>query len=110
LIWYVTGHRGSSVLFLLMIYLHAKYGIHIWSGLLKTAMKQKTNYGFYIFNASTVWRWVVNFVLRLLDMNGKSPQYPLNRRMGGTWSGSAHLREERIFCHCQGLNPGLSST
>jgi hypothetical protein len=29
LIWYVTGHRGSSVLFLLMIYLHAKYGIHI---------------------------------------------------------------------------------
>ena len=29
--------------------------------------------------------------------------------MGCTWSQSTHFGEERISCHCQGLNPGLSS-
>jgi hypothetical protein len=42
------------------------------------------------------WRWVVNFMPRLLYPQGKSPQYLLDRRLGGSQSLSGWFREEKI--------------
>jgi len=36
-----------------------------------------------ILNHSTRWRWVVSFMPWPLYTGGKSPQYPLNIRLGG---------------------------
>jgi hypothetical protein len=52
----------------------------------------------------TSWRWVVSFTTRPLYPRGKSPQYPLNRRMGGTQSRSGRDGEVNI------LNPIATRT
>jgi hypothetical protein len=50
-------------------------------------------YRFSIFDLGTSWRWLVSFTSRLLYPRGKSPWYPLDRRLGGsqpvwtTWRG-----------------------
>jgi hypothetical protein len=36
-----------------------------------------------ILNPGTRWRWMVNFTPRPLYSQGKSPRYPLDRRLGG---------------------------
>jgi len=36
-----------------------------------------------ILDLGSRWRWVVSFTLRLLYPQGKSPWYPLVRRLGG---------------------------
>jgi hypothetical protein len=43
------------------------------------------------------WRWVINFTPRPLYPRGKSPRYPLNRRLGGPHSRSGRFGEERIL-------------
>jgi hypothetical protein len=48
------------------------------------------------------WRWVVNFMPRPLYPRGKSPRYPLDRRLGGPHSGLDDL-EKRIFLTLSGL-------
>jgi len=47
-----------------------------------------------------------------MNMNGKlhpgeSPQYPLDRRLGGpeSWSGHGAKRKKSLPCLCQELNP-----
>jgi hypothetical protein len=40
------------------------------------------------------WRWLVNFTPLLLYPQGKSPWYPLNRRLGGPQSRSGRGGEE----------------
>jgi hypothetical protein len=47
------------------------------------------------FDLSTRWRWVVNFTSRPLYPQGKSPWYPLNRRLGGPQSRSGSVDEEK---------------
>jgi hypothetical protein len=42
----------------------------------------------------TRWRWVVSFTLRPLYPQGKSPRYPLDKRLGGPQSRSGHSGEE----------------
>ena len=37
-----------------------------------------------IFNLSPRWRWMVNFMPQLLYLCRKNPQYPLNKRLGGS--------------------------
>jgi hypothetical protein len=37
----------------------------------------------YFLDLGTSWRWVVNFTPRPLYPQGKSPWYPLDRRLGG---------------------------
>jgi len=46
-----------------------------------------------ILNLCTRWR-VVNFTSQPLYPWGKSPQHPLNRRLGGLQSQSGHFSEE----------------
>jgi hypothetical protein len=45
----------------------------------------------------TSWRWVVNFTLRPLYPRGKSPRYPVDRRLGGPQSRSERLGEKKIL-------------
>jgi hypothetical protein len=40
---------------------------------------------------------VVNFTPRPLDPRGKSPRYPLDRRLGGPQSRSGRFGEEKIL-------------
>jgi hypothetical protein len=44
----------------------------------------------------TSWRWVVSFTPRPLYLRGKSPRYPLDRRLGGYQNLSERRGEERI--------------
>jgi hypothetical protein len=46
--------------------------------------------GPHILDLSTRWRWVVSFMPQ-----GKSPQYPLDRRLGGPQSCSGRGGEEK---------------
>jgi len=59
-----------------------------------------------IFVFGTRWRWVVSFTPRPLYHRGKSPWYPLHRRLGGPQSRSGRGGEEK---NSQPL-PGLKTT
>jgi hypothetical protein len=48
-----------------------------------------------ILDLGTRWRWVVSFTTRLLYPQGKSPRYPLSRRLGGPQSRSGLGGEEK---------------
>jgi hypothetical protein len=50
-----------------------------------------------ILDLGTSWRWVVSFTPRLLYPRGKSPRYPLDRRLGGPQSRSRRRGEENIL-------------
>jgi hypothetical protein len=54
------------------------------------------------FDLGTSWRWVVSFTPRPLYPRGKSPRYPLDRRLGGPQGRSRRL-EKRIFLTLPGL-------
>jgi hypothetical protein len=59
-----------------------------------------------ILNLSTGWRWVVSFMPWLLyPLEKKSPQYPLDTRLGGTQSWPAQGGKEKNSYPCQKLNP-----
>jgi hypothetical protein len=47
------------------------------------------------FDLGTRWRWVVRFTSRPLYPQGKSPWYPLDRRLGGPQSHSGCGGEEK---------------
>jgi hypothetical protein len=48
-----------------------------------------------ILELSTRWSWVVSFMSWPLYPQGKSPWYPLDRRLGGLQSWSGHSGEEK---------------
>jgi hypothetical protein len=48
-----------------------------------------------ILDLGTSWRWVVRFTPRQLYPPGKSPQYPLDRRLGGPQSRSGRRGEKK---------------
>jgi hypothetical protein len=58
-----------------------------------------------IFNLATRWMWVVSFTPRPLYPQGKSPWYPLDRRLGGSQSRSGHGSEEKNPRLLRELNP-----
>jgi hypothetical protein len=60
----------------------------------------------HILELGTRWRWVVNFTPRPLYLQGKSPWYPLDRRLGGPQSRSGRGGEAK---NSQPL-PGLESS
>jgi hypothetical protein len=47
------------------------------------------------FDLGTRWRWMVSFTPRPLYLQGRSPRYPLDRRLGGPQSRSGHGGEEK---------------
>jgi hypothetical protein len=51
----------------------------------------------HFLDLGTSWRWVVNFTPWLLYPQGKSPWYPLDRRLGGPQSQSGRFGEEKIL-------------
>jgi hypothetical protein len=51
------------------------------------------------------YRWVVSFTPRPLYPRGKSPRYPLDRRLGGLQSRSGRLGEETILDRTGTRNP-----
>jgi hypothetical protein len=55
------------------------------------------------------WRWVVSFTPWPPYSRGKSPHYPLNRRLGGTQSRSWHCEEEKNVLSLPGIESRQSS-
>jgi hypothetical protein len=47
----------------------------------------------HFLGLGTRWRWMVNFTPRPLYPRGKSPRYPLDRRLGGPQSRSGRLKK-----------------
>jgi hypothetical protein len=58
-----------------------------------------------ILDLGTRWRWVVSFTDRLLCPQGKSPWYPLDRKLGGPQSRSGCGGEEKTSQPLPGLKP-----
>jgi hypothetical protein len=60
-----------------------------------------------ILNLGTRWRWVVRFTPRPLYPQGKSPWYPLHRRLGGKQSRSGRGGEEKNSHPLPRLDPPI---
>jgi hypothetical protein len=58
----------------------------------------------FIINFVTGWRWMVS-CLSPLNHQGKSPQYPLTRRLGGPWSHSHLFGEDKNLLSLPGIVP-----
>jgi hypothetical protein len=50
-----------------------------------------------ILDLGTSWRWVVSFTPRPIYLRGKSPRYPLDRRLSGPQNRSGERGEEKIL-------------
>jgi hypothetical protein len=61
-----------------------------------------------ILDLGTRWRWVVSFTPRPLYPQGKSPLYPLDRRLGGPQSLSGRSGEEKNTQPPPGIEPRSS--
>jgi hypothetical protein len=61
----------------------------------------------HILELSTRWRWVVTFTLRSLYPQGKSPCYPLDRRLGGLQSRCGRGGKEKNLQPLPGLQPPI---
>jgi hypothetical protein len=79
------------------------------------AMKTKTTYWGSgcvtpcIFNLGTRWRWAVSFMPRPIYPQGNSPQYLLDRRLGGPQSRSGCGTETKNFQPPPEIEPRSSS-
>jgi hypothetical protein len=51
----------------------------------------------YFLDLKTNWKWVVNFTPQPLYPQGKSPRYPLDKRLSGPQSQPGRLREEKFL-------------
>jgi hypothetical protein len=60
-----------------------------------------------ILYLGTRWRWVVSFMPRPLYLQGKSPMYPLDRRLGESQSRSGRGGEEKNSQPPPGLEPSI---
>jgi hypothetical protein len=62
-------------------------------------------YSSTFLNLSTRWRWVVSFTPLPLYPRGKSPRYPLDRRLGEPQSRSGPCEQEKNLA-LPGIEPG----
>jgi hypothetical protein len=60
-----------------------------------------------VLDIGTRWRWVVSFTPRPIRPQGKSPWYPLDRRLGGPHSRSGRGGEEKNSQPLPGLEPPI---
>jgi hypothetical protein len=60
-----------------------------------------------ILDLGTRWRWVVSFTPQLIYPQGKSPWYPLDRRLGGPQNRSGRAGEEKNSQPLPGLEPQI---
>jgi hypothetical protein len=60
-----------------------------------------------ILDFGIMWRWVISFTSRPLYPQGRSPSYPLGRRVGGPQSWSGRGGEEKDSQPLQGLEPPI---
>jgi hypothetical protein len=63
--------------------------------------------GPHILHLSTRWRWMVSFMTQLLYAQGKSPQYPLDRRLGGPRASLDTMVKRKIPNPHWELNPRM---
>jgi hypothetical protein len=63
-----------------------------------------------ILDLGTKWRWMVSFTTRPLYAQGKSPCYPLDKRLGGAQNRCGHGGEEKNFQPLPGLEPPIIHT
>jgi hypothetical protein len=59
----------------------------------------------HIPDLGTRWKWVVSFTTRPLYPQGKSPRYPLDRRLGGPQSRSGRGGEKKNSQSPSGIEP-----
>jgi hypothetical protein len=59
----------------------------------------------HFLDLGTNWRWVVSFTPLPIYTRGKSPLYPLDRRLGGAHSWSRRRGEEKILDPIRIRNP-----
>jgi hypothetical protein len=64
----------------------------------------------HFLDLGTSWRWVVNFTPRPLYPQGKSPRYPLDKRLGGPQSRSGRLGGGKILDPTETRTPTLPSS
>jgi hypothetical protein len=55
------------------------------------------------------WKWMVSFMPRPLYPRWKSPRYPLDRRLGGSWSQPGRCGGENNMLSLPGIEPRPSS-
>jgi hypothetical protein len=67
----------------------------------------KAYWGHAFFDLGTMWKWVVSFTPQPLCPQGKSPWYPINRRLGGPQSRSGRGGEEKNSHLPPGLEPPI---
>jgi hypothetical protein len=60
-----------------------------------------------ILDLGTRWRWVVSFTPRPLYLQGKSPWYPLDRKLDGPQSRPGRGGEEKNSQPLPGLEPPI---
>jgi hypothetical protein len=60
-----------------------------------------------IIDLGTIWRWVASFTPQPLYPQGKSPWYPLDRRLGGSQRRSGRGVEEENSEPLPGLEPPI---
>jgi hypothetical protein len=60
-----------------------------------------------ILDLGTRWRCVISFTLRPLYTRGKSPCYPLDKRLGGPQSRAGRGGEEKNSQPLPGLEPAI---
>jgi hypothetical protein len=60
-----------------------------------------------ILDLGTRWRCVISFMPQLLYYQGKSPWYPMDRRLGKPQNWSGHSGEEKNSQPLLGLEPPI---
>jgi hypothetical protein len=74
------------------VFLQLKYDV-LWTAFWKHIGMWR--YTSRILNFGTWWRWVVKFMSWPPYPSGKHPQYPLNRRLGGSQSRTGRCRKQK---------------
>jgi hypothetical protein len=97
----LSDRSGSLQNYLFYMYIYFIY-IYVCKGkvIKHYAMKAYGGSGcidLRILDLGTSWRWMVSFTPRPLYPLGKSPRYPLDRRLDGPHSRSVRRGEEKIL-------------
>jgi hypothetical protein len=64
----------------------------------------------HFLDLETGWRWAVSFTPRPLCHRGKSPRYPVDRRLGGPQSRSGRRAKEKILDRTGTRTPSFQSS
>jgi hypothetical protein len=101
--------RTSLAVFVSLKYLEMlpakSWSRHCAKSLMPRRRVGKWRYSCNFLDIGTRWRWVLSFTPLLLYPRGRSPRYPLDRRLGGPQNQYGHcgVDKNRVL---QGIEPG----